>query len=100
MRTVNNMRNNPKVMVAVCQPNLLISNKTKRLTNAGIDFRVNIILGGAGSEKTHENAISNSKLLNEINSKLIFIATLHIDPGSPLDEKLKKGSEGAISILR
>ncbi|WP_010236538.1 radical SAM protein [Clostridium arbusti] len=63
----------------------------KRLTNAGIDFSVNIIIGGAGSEKTHENAIANSKLLNEINPKLIFIATLHVDSGSPLDEEVNKG---------
>lgn len=62
-----------------------------RLTNAGIDFSVNIIIGGAGSEKTYKNAIANSKLLNEINPKLIFIATLHVDPGSPLYEELNKG---------
>ncbi|MDT3428838.1 radical SAM superfamily enzyme YgiQ (UPF0313 family) [Paenibacillus forsythiae] len=63
----------------------------KRLTQAGIDFSVNIIIGGAGSEKTHENAIANSQLLNEIQPKLIFIATLHVDPGSPLDEELSQG---------
>lgn len=63
----------------------------KRLTNAGIDFSINIIIGAAGSEKTHENAIANSKFLNEINPKLIFIATLHIDHGSPLEKELSKG---------
>jgi radical SAM superfamily enzyme YgiQ (UPF0313 family) len=63
----------------------------KRLINAGIDFSLNIIIGGAGSEKTHENAIANIKLLNEINPKLIFIATLHVDSGSPLEEELNKG---------
>ncbi|BCG61131.1 radical SAM protein [Paenibacillus sp. URB8-2] len=63
----------------------------QRLTEAGIDFSVNIIIGGAGSGKSHENAIANSKLLNEVKPKLIFIATLHVDPGSPLDEEVKEG---------
>lgn len=63
----------------------------KRLTNAGIDFSVNIIIGAAGSEKTHENAIANSQFLNEIHPNLIFIAALHVDPGSPLDEEVNKG---------
>lgn len=63
----------------------------KRLTKAGIDFSVNIIIGGAGSEKTHENAIANSNLLNEIKPKLIFIATLHVDPGSKMEEEVNKG---------
>ncbi|MBP2034026.1 radical SAM superfamily enzyme YgiQ (UPF0313 family) [Clostridium algifaecis] len=63
----------------------------KRLTKAGIDFSVNIIIGGAGSEKIHENAIANSNLLNEIKPKLIFIATLHVDPGSQIDEEVNNG---------
>ncbi|SHK02520.1 radical SAM protein [Desulforamulus aeronauticus] len=63
-----------------------------RLTNAGIDFSLNIIIGAAGSEKSYDNAIANSKFLNEIKPYLIFIATLHIDEGSPLEEELKKGT--------
>jgi radical SAM superfamily enzyme YgiQ (UPF0313 family) len=63
----------------------------KRLTNAGIDFSVNIIIGAGGSKKTHEHAIASSKLINEVKPKLIFVATLHIDSGSQLDEELRKG---------
>lgn len=62
-----------------------------RLTNAGIDFSVNIIIGAAGSEKSLENAIANAKLINEVKPSLIFIATLHVDPGSPLESELNKG---------
>lgn len=62
-----------------------------RLTNAGIDFSINIIIGAAGSEKSHENAIANSRFLNEIKPYLIFVATLHIDGGSPLEAELKNG---------
>lgn len=63
----------------------------KRLTNAGIDFSVNILMGGAGSERSRENAIANSKLLNEVNPRLIFISNLHVDPGSPLEEEVNRG---------
>lgn len=64
----------------------------KRLNNAGIDFSVNIILGAAGSGKYKENAIATSKLLNEVNPYLIFIATMHVDPGSVLLDEMKAGT--------
>lgn len=63
----------------------------KRLHAAGIDFLLNIILGAAGSEKWMENAIANAKVLNEVQPYLIFLATLHVDAGSPLYEELNAG---------
>jgi radical SAM superfamily enzyme YgiQ (UPF0313 family) len=63
----------------------------KRLSKAGIDYSLNIILGAAGSEKWMDNAIANAKILNELQPYLIFVATLHIDAGSPLYEELKAG---------
>lgn len=62
-----------------------------RLKGAGMDFSVNIILGAAGVEKSLENAIANSELLNEVKPYLIFVATLHIDQGSPLHEEWQAG---------
>lgn len=56
-----------------------------RLTNAGIDFSINIIIGAGGIDKSLEHAIASSELVNEVKPKLIFVATLHIDPGSPLE---------------
>jgi radical SAM superfamily enzyme YgiQ (UPF0313 family) len=64
----------------------------KRLNAAGIDFSANIILGAAGMEKSMENAIANAELLNEVKPYLIFIATLHVDPGSPLYDELQAGT--------
>lgn len=63
----------------------------KRLNDAGIDFSLNIILGAAGSGKWMDNAIANAKILNELQPYLIFVATLHVDAGSPLYEQLKAG---------
>lgn len=63
----------------------------KRLNKAGIDFSMNIIVGAAGSEKSIENAIANSKLINEVNPYLIFIATMHVDFGSVLYDEIKEG---------
>jgi radical SAM superfamily enzyme YgiQ (UPF0313 family) len=63
----------------------------KRLKKAGIDFSANIILGAAGTEKSLENAIANSELLNEVEPYLIFVATMHVDPGSGLYEDMQAG---------
>jgi radical SAM superfamily enzyme YgiQ (UPF0313 family) len=62
-----------------------------RLRKAGIDFSLNIILGAAGADKWMENAVANAKILNELQPFLIFVATLHVDAGSPLYEELKAG---------
>lgn len=64
----------------------------KRLTKAGIDFSVNIIIGAGGKDRSSQHALASSLLLNEVKPKLIFIATLHIDPGSMLEEELKNGA--------
>ena len=62
-----------------------------RLKKAGIDFSINIILGAAGSDKSLENAIANSEFINETEPYLIFVATMHVDPGSPLRDELDAG---------
>lgn len=64
----------------------------KRLNKAGIDFSVNIIIGAAGSGKSIENAIATSKIINEVNPYLIFIATMHVDQGSVLQDEMKAGT--------
>ena len=63
-----------------------------RLKKAGIDYSANIILGAAGSGRWQENAAANAKLLNEVQPYLIFLATLHVDQGSPLYEERKAGT--------
>lgn len=62
-----------------------------RLKNAGIDFSLNIIIGGAGTTQHKENALANAALINETQPNLIFIAQLHIDKGSELYEQMERG---------
>jgi radical SAM superfamily enzyme YgiQ (UPF0313 family) len=63
-----------------------------RLRAAGIDYSANIILGAAGTDKWKENAAASAKLMNETKPYLIFLATLHVDAGSPLYDELKAGT--------
>jgi radical SAM superfamily enzyme YgiQ (UPF0313 family) len=63
----------------------------KRLKKAGIDFSTNIILGAAGMDKSFENAVADAELLNEVKPYLIFLATMHVDPGSELYEEMQEG---------
>ncbi|MGI5902312.1 MAG: hypothetical protein ACOX7U_07550 [Desulfitobacteriia bacterium] len=63
----------------------------ERLTDAGIDFSINIIIGGAGKGRGYEHALANSKLLNRIKPKLIFVGGLHLEPGSQLEKDIREG---------
>lgn len=63
----------------------------RRLSDAGIDFSANIIIGAAGGENFRSNAASNISFLNEIKPKLIFVAALHVDPGSQLEAECERG---------
>ncbi len=62
-----------------------------RLKKAGIDFSLNIIIGGAGTEKHLVNARANATLVNETKPRLVFVANLHVDPGSELYEEMERG---------
>ena len=62
-----------------------------RLKSAGIDYGANIILGCAGPERRHENAVATAELLNETKPYLIFTGTIHSDPGCPLYEDMQSG---------
>ena len=62
-----------------------------RLKDAGMDFSLNIIIGAAGMDRALENAAANARFLNEIEPALIFVATMHMDKGTPLREELEAG---------
>lgn len=62
-----------------------------RLKKAGFDFSLNIIIGGAGTEHHLENARANAAFINETKPNLIFIANLHVDPGSELYDEMEQG---------
>lgn len=71
----------------------LLTAKTQlaRLKKAGFDFSLNIIIGGAGTEHYIENAQANAAFINETKPNLIFIANLHVDPGSELFDEMNNG---------
>ena len=62
-----------------------------RLKAAGMDFSLNIIIGAAGMDRAMENAAANARFLNEIEPALIFVATMHMDKGTPLRAEYDAG---------
>jgi len=63
-----------------------------RLTEAGIDYSFNAILGCAGAELSMENADATADLINAVQPHLLFIGTLHAEPGCRLYEDMKSGA--------
>ncbi|MBQ9008758.1 MAG: radical SAM protein [Clostridia bacterium] len=63
-----------------------------RLKEAGFDYGANIILGCAGAARCRENAETSADLLNTIQPYLIFLGTLHAEPGCSLHEDIDQGS--------
>ena len=63
-----------------------------RLTDAGIDYSFNAILGCGGAELWRENADATAALINAVQPHLLFIGTLHAQPGCKLYEDMKNGT--------
>lgn len=63
-----------------------------RLTEAGIDYSFNAILGCGGAELWRENADATAALINAVQPHLLFIGTLHAQPGCKLYEDMKNGA--------
>ena len=62
-----------------------------RLSNAGIDYSFNAILGCGGADLWKENAEATAALINAVQPHLLFIGTLHAQPGCRLYEDMKAG---------
>ena len=62
-----------------------------RLTDAGIEYSFNAILGCGGAELWRENADATAALINAVQPHLLFIGTLHAEPGCRLYHDMKKG---------
>ena len=62
-----------------------------RLTKAGIDYSFNAILGCGGSDLWKENAEATAALINAVQPHLLFIGTLHAQPGCRLYDDMKNG---------
>ena len=62
-----------------------------RLADAGIEYSFNAILGCGGAELWRENADATAALLNAVQPRLLFLGTLHAQPGCKLYGDMKKG---------
>lgn len=62
-----------------------------RLTEAGMDYSFNAILGCGGAELWQENADATADLLNAVQPHLLFIGSLHAEPGCRLYQDMKDG---------
>ena len=62
-----------------------------RLTEAGMDYSFNAILGCAGAELWQENADATADLINAVQPHLLFIGSLHAEPGCRLYQDMKDG---------
>lgn len=60
-----------------------------RLNKAGMDYSFNAILGCAGADLWRENAEATARLLNTVQPHLLFIGTLHAEPGCALYADMK-----------
>lgn len=62
-----------------------------RLTDAGMDYSFNTILGCGGAELWKENAEATAQLINAVQPHLLFIGSLHAQPGCKLYQDMKDG---------
>ena len=63
-----------------------------RLTEAGMDYSFNAILGCGGAEQWQENADATADLINAVQPHLLFIGSLHAEPGCRLYMDMKSGA--------
>ena len=63
-----------------------------RLTEAGMDYSFNAILGCGGAELWKENADATADLINAVQPHLLFIGSLHAQPGCRLYQDMKSGA--------
>ena len=63
-----------------------------RLTEAGMDYSFNTILGCGGAELWKENADATADLINAVQPHLLFIGSLHAQPGCRLYQDMRNGT--------
>ena len=63
-----------------------------RLTQAGMDYSFNAILGCGGAELWKENADATADLINAVQPHLLFIGSLHAQPGCRLYQDMRNGT--------
>lgn len=63
-----------------------------RLTKTGITYSFNAILGCGGADLWRENADATAELINTVQPHLLFIGSLHAQPGCKLYGDMKTGA--------
>jgi len=63
-----------------------------RLTEADMDYSFNAILGCGGAELWKENADATADLINAVQPHLLFIGSLHAQPGCRLYQDMRNGT--------
>ena len=63
-----------------------------RLTEVGMDYSFNAILGCGGAELWKENADATADLINAVQPHLLFIGSLHAQPGCRLYQDMRNGT--------
>ena len=63
-----------------------------RLTEAGITYSFNTILGCGGADLWKENAEATAALVNAVQPHMLFIGSLHAQPGCKLFMDMKNGT--------
>jgi len=63
-----------------------------RLTEAGMDYSFNAILGCGGADLWKENADATADLINAVQPHLLFIGSLHAQPGCRLYQDMRNGT--------
>ena len=63
-----------------------------RLTEAGMDYSFNAILGCGGADLWKENADATADLINAVQPHMLFIGSLHAQPGCRLYQDMRNGT--------
>lgn len=66
------------------------------IRQAGIELSEYIMPGLGGKQWTRKHALDTARVINAINPDFIRLRTLHVVPGTPLDELMKKGEFQAL----
>jgi radical SAM superfamily enzyme len=61
------------------------------IRQSGIELSEYVIPGLGGTKYTRQHALDTAKVLNAINPDFIRLRTLHVVPGTELDERMGKG---------
>jgi hypothetical protein len=61
------------------------------IKQAGIELSEYVMPGLGGTKLTRQHALETARVINAINPDFIRLRTLHVVPGTPLDELMKKG---------